>query len=82
MGGVMLLLFGMIASIGLKSLIRDKIDLDKPRNLIIASVIMVTGIGDLGFAFGNFQLGGIGLAGIIGLTLNLVLPGNSEQSAK
>ncbi|HRX77095.1 MAG TPA: solute carrier family 23 protein, partial [Candidatus Cloacimonadota bacterium] len=74
MGGVMLLLFGMIASVGLKSLIRDRTDMDKARNLIIVSLILVVGIGDLSIAVGRFQLGGIGLAGILGLILNLIIP--------
>lgn len=73
MGGVMLLLFGMIASVGLKSLIRDRTDMDKARNLIIVSLILVVGIGDLSIAVGRFQLGGIGLAGILGLILNLII---------
>jgi uracil permease len=74
MGGVMLLLFGMIASVGLKSLISDKADLDKPRNLIIVSLILVVGIGALSLNFGRFQMGGIGLAGLVGIALNLLLP--------
>ncbi len=74
MGGVMLLLFGMIASVGMRSLIRDKVDLGNSRNLIIISLILVIGIGDLTLSFGGFHLGGIGLAGLVGLILNLILP--------
>ena len=74
MGGVMLLLFGMIASVGSKNLIQDRADLDKPRNLIIVSLILVVGIGDLSLNLGRFQMGGIGLAGIVGIVLNLLLP--------
>lgn len=74
MGGIMILLFGMIAAIGISSLVRDKTDFTKPRNLIIASVILVVGIGNLSFTFGKITLGGIGLAGIVGVLLNLILP--------
>ncbi|WP_052293556.1 uracil-xanthine permease family protein [Deferribacteres bacterium DY0037] len=74
MGGIMILLFGMIASIGVSTLVRDKVDFSKSRNLIIASVILVIGIGDLSFTMGKVTLGGIGLAGIIGIVLNLILP--------
>lgn len=74
MGGIMILLFGMIASIGISALVRDKVDFSKPRNLIIASVILVVGIGDLSFTLGKVTLGGIGLAGIVGIVLNIILP--------
>jgi len=74
MGGIMILLFGMIASIGVSTLVRDKVDFSKSRNLIIASIILVVGIGNLSFTFGKVTLGGIGLAGIVGIVLNLILP--------
>jgi uracil permease len=74
MGGIMILLFGMIAAIGISSLVRDKVDFSKSRNLIIASVILVVGIGNLSFTMGKVTLGGIGLAGIVGVVLNLILP--------
>jgi len=74
MGGIMILLFGMIAAIGVSTLVRDKVDFSKSRNLIISSIILVVGIGDLSFTFGKITLGGIGLAGIVGILLNLILP--------
>ncbi len=74
MGGIMILLFGMIAAIGVGNLIRGKVDMTKARNLVIASIILVFGIGDLSFTFGSISFGGIGLAGIIGILLNIVLP--------
>jgi len=74
MGGIMILLFGMIAAIGISSLVREKVDFSKSRNLIIASVILVVGIGNLSFTLGKVTLGGIGLAGIVGIVLNLILP--------
>ena len=78
MGGIMLLLFGMIAAIGVNSLVKSRVDMSRSRNLVIASVILTTGIGDLNVTCGHFCLGGIGLAGLIGVLLNLVLPGKNE----
>ncbi|MCK5882407.1 MAG: uracil-xanthine permease [Bacteriovoracaceae bacterium] len=74
MGGIMILLFGMIAAIGVGNLIRAKVDMTKARNLVIASIILVFGLGDLSFTFGAITLGGIGLAGLIGIILNIIIP--------
>ena len=74
MGGIMLLLFGAIAAIGLNTLVRAGDDLSKPRNLVIVSLILVFGIGGMQLGAGGFQLSGIGLAAITGILLNLVLP--------
>ena len=82
MGGIMLLLFGMIAAIGVNSLVRAHVDMSRSRNLVVASVILTTGIGDMTFSCGRFCLGGIGLAGLIGVLLNLVLPGTNESHAE
>jgi uracil permease len=70
MGGIMLLLFGAITVVGLNSLVKAGDDLTEARNLIIVAVILVFGIGGMSL----FTLGGIGLAGIVGVVLNLVLP--------
>jgi len=74
MGGIMLLLFGIIASIGLGTLIKDKTDLSCPRNMIIVSMILVFAIGGMTFNFGGVAFSGIGLGAITGIVLNLVLP--------
>ena len=74
MGGIMVLLFGMIAAIGIGSLVKSKVDMSKSRNLVIVAVILVFGIGDMSLGYGNFQLAGIGLAGIVGVILNILLP--------
>lgn len=74
MGGIMILLFGMIAAIGIGSLVKNKVDMSKSRNLVIVAVILVFGIGDMSLGYENFQLAGIGLAGIIGVLLNIILP--------
>jgi len=78
MGGIMLLLFGAITVIGLNTLVRAGDDLTKPRNLSIVALILVCGIGGMVLSIGKFTLGGIGLAGILGVVLNLVLPQEKE----
>ena len=74
LGGIMLLLFGTIASVGINSLIKNKIDLGNTRDLVIASLILTLGIGGAELTFGNFTIGGIGLAALVGVILNLVIP--------
>jgi len=74
MGGILLLLFGAIMVVGLNSLVRAGDDLMEPRNLTIVALILVFGIGGMSFSIGKFTLAGIGLAGILGVVLNLVLP--------
>ena len=74
MGGIMTLLFGMIAAIGINTFANDQTDLTKPRNLAIIALILVFGIGGMQFSAGDFTLQGIGLSAIIGILLNLILP--------
>ena len=74
MGGIMLLLFGMIASIGISTLVKDKPDFSCPRNMAIISIILVFSIGGMNFNFFDIAFSGIGLGAIIGIVLNLVLP--------
>ena len=74
MGGIMVLLFGSIAGIGLKALMDAKVDLASPRNLCIVSVTLVTGIGGLGVHIGSFSLQGISLCGVLAVALNFLLP--------
>ncbi|MGC9062383.1 uracil-xanthine permease family protein [Calditerrivibrio sp.] len=74
MGGILILLFGMIAAIGVGTLVRNKVDMAKARNLVIVSVVLVIGIGNLVLSVGPITLGGIGLAGLVGVILNFVLP--------
>jgi uracil permease len=81
MGGILVLLFGAITVVGLSSLMGAKDDLTRPRNLIIISMILVLGIGGMEIPIGNFALGGIGLAGVVGVLLNLVLPRGKEEPA-
>ncbi len=74
MGGIMVLLFGSIAGIGLKTLMDAKVNLANARNLCIVSVTLVTGIGGLAVQIGSFSLQGISLCGVLAVLLNLFLP--------
>ncbi|MCQ2032120.1 uracil-xanthine permease family protein [Stutzerimonas zhaodongensis] len=82
MGGILCLLFGSIAVVGLSTLIRHQVDLAEARNLIIVSVTLVFGIGGMVFGYGEFSLSGISLCAIIALILNLVLPGGQGWKNK
>jgi len=74
MGGISIMLFGIIASSGLRTLVESGIDYSDKRNLIISSVILVLGIGKAKIAIGQFSLEGMALAALVGIILNLVLP--------
>ena len=79
MGGISMLLYGLIASSGLRTIVESGVDYKDKRNLTISSVIMVIGIGGgmLEFSVGQnfkFSLGGVALATLIGIILNLIIP--------
>lgn len=74
LGGIMLLLFGSIASVGIQYLIHHKVDFSETRNIIIASVTLTMGIGGAIISFGTFSMSGIGLSALTGVLLNLLLP--------
>ncbi len=74
MGGIMVLLFGAISVIGINTLVRAQTDLMEARNLAIVAIILVFGIGGMTFDLAVVKLGGIGLAGVVGVILNLILP--------
>lgn len=79
MGGVSILLFGIIASSGLRMLVDSKVDFGDKRNLVISSVILVIGIGGAILKISEtFQIQGMALAAIVGVILNLILPGRPE----
>lgn len=78
LGGIMLLLFGTIASVGISNMIQSKVDMRSTRNLIISSLILTIGIGGAIIEFGTFSFSGIGLASIVGVILNLLLPNKAE----
>lgn len=74
MGGIMTLLFGSIAVVGMNTLVRAGQALTVPRNLVVVSLILVFGIGGMQVGGGQFVLQGVSLAALLGIVLNLVLP--------
>ena len=80
LGGISILLFGIIASSGLRMLVESKVDFGNNRNMVIASVILVVGIGGAAVRFNeSFAIEGMALAAIIGVILNLLLPGREKN---
>ncbi|MCM3713127.1 NCS2 family nucleobase:cation symporter [Alkalihalobacillus oceani] len=83
MGGVSILLFGVIASSGLRMLIDNQIDLGAKRNLIISSVILVLGVGGAFIQVSeDMQIPGMALATLVGIVLHLVLPDKAASYSK
>jgi uracil permease len=80
MGGIMVLLFGSIASVGINILVKHKVDLSIPRNMCIVSLVLVFGIGGMIFDFGSYALQGISLCGILAIVLNLILPQQAKAT--
>jgi uracil permease len=83
LGGICMLLFGIIASSGLRTLVEKGVDYKDKRNLTISSVILVIGIGGGMLAFNitnelRFELAGIALATVVGIILNLIFPRTKE----
>lgn len=74
MGGILILLFGTIAAIGMNTLVKAQVDVTVPRNMVIVAVTLVFGIGGMVLQVGDLMLKGIGLAAIAAIVLNLVLP--------
>jgi uracil permease len=80
--GISFVLFGVIAASGLKILIDNQINFDKKKNLLIASVILVIGIGGLVFKLNTFELSSMALATVLGIILNLILPETARSEEK
>lgn len=85
MGGVSILLFGLIATSGLRMLVDSGIDYSHSRNLILSSVVLVLGIGmevgGIKIPVGEYTIPGMALATVVGVILNLVLPAESKGLA-
>lgn len=80
LGGIMLLLFGSIASVGIQGMVRKKVDFSETRNIIIAGVMLTLGVGGAAVQWGSFALGGIGLSALVGIALNTILPRNAPDA--
>ncbi len=86
-GGVSFMLYGMISAIGVRNVVENKVDFTKSRNLIIAAVILVSGLGfsdGLTFTIGSasITLTALSIAAILGILLNAILPGNDYEFGK
>jgi len=84
LGGISMLLFGIIASSGLRTIVESGVDYKDKRNLTISSVIFVIGIGGGRLAFNitgdlHFELAGVALATVVGIILNLAFPVNKNK---
>ena len=79
MGGIMTLLFGSIAVVGMNTLVRAGQSLTAARNLVVVSLILVFGIGGMQFGGGQFTLQGVSLAALVGIALNWLLPAEKED---
>ena len=82
--GISFMLYGVISAIGVRNVVENKVDLTKSRNLIIAGVIFVCGLGfgdGLTFTIGgaSITLTGLAIAAIAGIVLNAILPGNDYE---
>ena len=87
LGGVSLLLYGFIAVNGLKVLIQNKVDFNKNKNIIVASAMLVLGLGGAAFSIstGNglaVEISGMSLAAIVGIILNLIIPEEKDNEKK
>ena len=86
-GGVSIMLYGMISAIGVRNVVENQVDFTKSRNLVIAAVILVCGLGfssGLTFNVGgtSITLTGLAIAAIAGIVLNAILPGNDYEFGK
>jgi len=73
-GGISLILFGMIASVGIRTLVNAQVDFSRPKNLLVASLILTVGIGGAVLKIGHVEFKGLSLAAIIGIVANLLVP--------
>ena len=84
LGGVSILLFGMIASVGIRTLSEARIDFAHSRNLIIVSLILVLGLGGAAFPISvagtSLELHGMALAALVGIVANLILPAQTPET--
>lgn len=82
-GGISFILYGMISAVGVRNIVENRVDLTKSRNLIIAAVIFVTGLGLPGVTFtigsATITITGMAIAALAGVLLNAILPGNDYE---
>lgn len=86
-GGVSLILYGMISSVGVRNLVESHVDLSSSRNVFVAALILVLAIGvkygaDDSVAIGSIHLSGLAIAAIVGIILNAILPDQLGMKVK
>ncbi|KAA0873852.1 uracil-xanthine permease family protein [Nitrincola tapanii] len=81
MGGILILLFGSIAAVGMNTLIKARVDMAQQRNLVIVATVLVFGIGGMALGDGDLSLQGVSLCGVVAILLNLILP-HAEPDAE
>ncbi|WP_430461723.1 uracil-xanthine permease family protein [Thalassolituus sp. LLYu03] len=74
MGGILILLFGSIAGVGMNILIKARVDMAKQRNLVIVATTLVFGLGGMAIGSESWHLQGVSLCGVVAIILNLILP--------
>ncbi len=79
-GGISILLFGMISSVGIKTMVDNRVNLHEPKILIVSAAMLVLGLGGAEFVFWRINLSGLGLAAIVGIILNAILSVKSSKS--
>ena len=86
LGGVSLLLYGFISVNGLKVLVQKQMDFEDPKNVVVASTMLVLGLGGAAISIvnGDFSItiSGMSLAAVVGILLNLCIPNNKEEKKK
>ncbi len=85
LGGLSIVLFGMIASVGMRTLVEAQVDFKKGRNMLVVGLILVFGLGVSGLespiTIGDVEISGLALAAVIGVAANLILPMDAEEVA-
>ncbi|HKJ94345.1 MAG TPA: uracil-xanthine permease family protein [Gammaproteobacteria bacterium] len=81
MGGILILLFGSIAAVGMNTMIKAKVDLSRQRNLVIVSTTLVFGIGGMAIGGDHVNLQGVSLCGVAAILLNLLLPRHRDPES-
>ncbi|HMA59252.1 MAG TPA: solute carrier family 23 protein [Halanaerobiales bacterium] len=81
-GGISFLLYGMIATIGIRTLVESQTDLKISRNLVIVATVIVLGLGGATLQLGRIEFSSLALAALVGVVLNLILPDGEEEFAQ
>lgn len=79
LGGASLVLFGMIASIGFKTIAQEKVDLNNNRNMLIMSIILVIGLGGLVLNIKGIEFSSLSIAAFVGIILNKIIPKKGKE---